>query len=88
MVRSATEWERMRAGSQTGRALGLIRSLAVYHAVPLRQRLLVADRWMTGDKLGDALETPPAQRRSGDIYARLGTEETGDAGGLRPPFSE
>ena len=27
----------MRAGSQTGRALGLIRSLAVYHAVPLRQ---------------------------------------------------
>ena len=30
----------MRAGSQTGRALGLIRSLAVYHVVPLRQRRL------------------------------------------------
>ena len=30
----------MRATSQTGRAIGLIRSLAVYHAIPLRQRRL------------------------------------------------
>ena len=62
---------------------------------PGESYLLASVRWMTGDELVDALETAPAQRRSGDIYARLGTEETGgrrqeagDAGGLRQPFSE
>jgi FkbM family methyltransferase len=32
---------------------------------------LASDRWMTGDELATALDTPPAQRRSGDVYARL-----------------
>ena len=32
---------------------------------------LASDRWMSGDELADALRTAPAQRRSGDIYARL-----------------
>ena len=40
---------------------------------------LAADRWMTGDELVDALETEPAQRRSGDVYARLDTRKTGEA---------
>ena len=41
---------------------------------------LVANRWMRGDELEAALETPLAQRRSGDVYARLRTEEAGDTG--------
>ena len=32
---------------------------------------LASDRWMTGDELTTALDTPPAQRQSGDVYARL-----------------
>ena len=39
---------------------------------------LAADRWMTDDELEAALETAPAQRRSGDVYARLDPKETGD----------
>ena len=39
---------------------------------PGESYLLASDRWMRGDELVDALETAPAQRRSGDIYARLG----------------
>ncbi len=32
---------------------------------------LVADRWLRDDELAAALETTDAQRRSGDVYARL-----------------
>lgn len=32
---------------------------------------LAADRWLTGRELAAALETAHAQRRSGDVYARL-----------------
>lgn len=32
---------------------------------------LAAERWMTGIELSAALETPDAQRRPGDVYARL-----------------
>ena len=32
---------------------------------------LAAEQWVTGDELAKALKTAPAQRRSGDIYARL-----------------
>ena len=32
---------------------------------------LAAEQWMTGDVLLDVLRTTPAQRRSGDVYARL-----------------
>jgi FkbM family methyltransferase len=35
---------------------------------------LAAERWLTGDELAVALEAPEAQRRSGDVYARLTTE--------------
>jgi FkbM family methyltransferase len=34
--------------------------------------LLAEERWMTGDELSVALETAAAQRRPGDVYARLG----------------
>jgi len=33
---------------------------------------LAEERWMTGDELFVALETAAAQRRPGDVYARLG----------------
>ena len=33
---------------------------------------LVAERWITGTELLAALETADAQRRAGDVYARLG----------------
>ena len=45
---------------------------------PGESYLLASERWMTGDELAAALETAPAQRRSGDIYARLDPKETGD----------
>ena len=32
---------------------------------------LAAERWMTGAELSDALDTADAQRRAGDVYARL-----------------
>lgn len=32
---------------------------------------LATDRWMTEAELNDALQTPEAQRRPGDVYARL-----------------
>ena len=32
---------------------------------------LAAERWMTGAELPAALETVDAQRRAGDVYARL-----------------
>ncbi len=35
---------------------------------------LTEERWMTGDELADALKTAAAQRRPGDVYARLGTD--------------
>ena len=40
----------------------------------------LAGRWLTGDELGDALETAPAQHRSGDVYARLPTMGSGARG--------
>ena len=59
---------------------------------------LTSDQWMSGDALADTLESAPAQRRSGDVYARLCTPEAGESGlsaetsakaeGLRQPFSE
>ena len=73
------------------RALGAYR----FNWSPGESYLLASDRWMTGDELADALDTAPVRRGSGDVYARLRTEETGDrrqeagdAGGLRQPFSE
>jgi hypothetical protein len=35
---------------------------------------LAGERWMTGDDLCAALETAAAQRRPGDVYARLGLD--------------
>jgi hypothetical protein len=35
---------------------------------------LTEERWMTGDELCAALETAAAQRRPGDVYARLGLD--------------
>ena len=32
---------------------------------------LAAERWMNGAELSAALETANAQRRAGDVYARL-----------------
>ena len=44
---------------------------------------LDTDRWMSGAELEGALDTAPAQRRSGDVYARLDVKdhpkETGQA---------
>ncbi len=37
---------------------------------------LAVERWLTGDELTAALENQDAQRRSGDVYARLHSEET------------
>ena len=45
---------------------------------------LATERWMTGDELAAALETGAAQRRSGDVYARLnGTDHPTETGGTR-----
>ena len=56
---------------------------------------LAAERWLDEDELVAALETTAAQRRSGDVYARLDMQETGDrrqaageAGELRQPCSD
>lgn len=38
---------------------------------PGESHRLVADRWLKDDELAAALETTEAQRRSGDVYARL-----------------
>jgi len=38
---------------------------------PGESYMLAGPQWMTGDELASALETPSAQIRSGDVYARL-----------------
>jgi len=57
------------------RALGPYR----FNWSPGESYRLASARWMRSDELVDALETAPAQRRSGDVYARLDPQETGAA---------
>ncbi len=52
------------------RALGPYR----YNWSPGESYRLAEARWMTGDELSVALTTEVAQRRPGDVYARLGTD--------------
>ena len=52
------------------RALGPYR----YNWSPGESYRLAEERWMTGDELSVALKTEAAQRRPGDVYARLGTD--------------
>ena len=53
--------------------LGRLRALGTYRFnwSPGESYALAAERWMTGDELAAALETGAAQRRSGDVYAKL-----------------
>jgi hypothetical protein len=37
---------------------------------------LTSERWLTGAEVIAALEMPSAQRRAGDIYARLDPSKT------------
>ena len=61
--------------------VGRLRALGAYRFnwSPGESYELAAERWMTGDELGAALETGAAQHRSGDVYARL--DATGPDGG-------
>ena len=52
------------------RALGPYR----YNWSPGESDRLTEERWMTGGELSAALKTEAAQRRPGDVYARLGTD--------------
>ena len=52
------------------RALGAYR----YNWSPGESYRLAEEQWMTGDELSAALKTATAQRRPGDVYARLGPD--------------
>ena len=64
--------------------LGRLRALGTYRFnwSPGESYALAAERWLSADELAAALATEAAQRRSGDVYARLDvTGRSPEAGG-------